>query len=111
MKILIDLSILKNVNCGLGQVALNYGYYFRDTYTPIEGETVYLLVPKSFIGAFGDKVRYIQARKILRVFPFLTGIRFDVWHAIHQLVALLAICPPLCADYSRFQFRVRKTRR
>ncbi len=85
MKILIDLSILKNVNCGLGQVALNYGYYFRDTYTPVEGETIYLLVPKSFIGAFGNKVRYIQARKILRVFPFLTGIRFDVWHAIHQL--------------------------
>ncbi len=85
MKILIDLSILKNVNCGLGQVALNYGYYFRDTYTPIEGETIYLLVPKAFIGAFGDKVRYIQARKIIRRLPFLIGIRFDVWHAIHQL--------------------------
>ena len=85
MRILIDLSILKNVHCGLGQVALNYGYFFRDRYQPREGETIYLLVPKQFMGAFGDKVRYIHAWKIYRVFPWLMGIRFDVWHAIHQL--------------------------
>jgi hypothetical protein len=34
-KLLIDLSILKNTNCGLGQVALNYGKYFKEQYTPI----------------------------------------------------------------------------
>lgn len=85
MRILIDLSILKNVNCGLGQVALNYGYYFRDSYVPQAGEKIYLLVPKAYIGAFGNKVRYIQACKIYRIMPWLIGIRFDVWHAIHQL--------------------------
>ena len=85
MRILIDLSILKNVHCGLGQVALNYGYFFRDTYQPIEGEEIYLLVPKYFVGAFGERVHYIVARKIYRIMPWLIGKRFDVWHAIHQL--------------------------
>ena len=45
MRILIDLSILKNVHCGLGQVALNYGYFFRDSYQPIAGEEITLMVP------------------------------------------------------------------
>ena len=54
MRILIDLSILKNVHCGLGQVALNYGYFFRDSYTPHPNEQIYLLVPSRFVGAFGD---------------------------------------------------------
>ena len=85
MRILIDLSILKNVHCGLGQVALNYGYFFRDSYTPQPNEQIYLLVPSRFVGAFGDKVKYIIAHKIYRVFPWLIGKRFDVWHAIHQL--------------------------
>ena len=85
MRILIDLSILKNVHCGLGQVALNYGYFFRDSYTPQPNEQIYLLVPAQFVGAFGDKVKYIIAHKIYRVFPWLIGKRFDVWHAIHQL--------------------------
>ena len=85
MRILIDLSILKNVHCGLGQVALNYGYFFRDMYQPVEGEEIFLLVPESFIGAFGDKVHYVRARKIYRIMPWLLWVRFDVWHAIHQL--------------------------
>ena len=85
MKILIDLSILKNPNCGLGQVALNYGYYYRDSYEPINGEQIFLLVPKNYVGLFGEKVKYIVAKKIYRIFPFLIGIKFDVWHAIHQL--------------------------
>ncbi len=85
MRILIDLSILKNVHCGLGQVALNYGYYFRDTYQPVSGEEIYLLVPKNYVGVFGNRVHYIVARKIYRLMPCLIGKRFDTWHAIHQL--------------------------
>ena len=84
-RILIDLSVLRNVNCGLGQVALNYGYYFRDTYQPVDGEQIYLLVPKKFMGAFGDKVKYIRSWKIYRIFPQWMADKFDVWHAIHQL--------------------------
>jgi glycosyltransferase involved in cell wall biosynthesis len=85
MRILIDLSILKNVYCGLGQVALNYGYFFRDIYETISGEEIYLLVPKDYVGVFGNKVRYIRMRKIYRIMPWLIGKYFDVWHAIHQL--------------------------
>ena len=85
MRILIDLSILKNIHCGLGQVALNYGYYFRDVYQPVEGEEITLMVPKVFMGAFGDKVKYVRSWKIYRVFPQWIGPKFDVWHAIHQL--------------------------
>lgn len=84
-KILIDLSVLRNVNCGLGQVALNYGYYFRDEYQKEENEQIYLLVPRKFVGAFGDQVKYIPAYRIYRKLPWLIGVRFDVWHAIHQL--------------------------
>ena len=85
MRILIDLSILRNVNCGLGQVALNYGYYFRDVYQAQEGEEITLMVPKKFMGAFGDKVKYVRSWKIYRVFPQWIAAKFDVWHAIHQL--------------------------
>ena len=85
MRILIDLSILKNVHCGLGQVALNYGYFFRDSYQPIVGEEITLMVPKQFMGAFGDKVKYVRSWKIFRVLPWLIGAKYDVWHAIHQL--------------------------
>lgn len=87
MDILIDLSILKHPNCGLGQVALNYGYYYRDIYQPVEGEHITLLVPKKYVGNFGNKVDYIAVSHLYRVFPFLIRRKpFDVWHSIHQLV-------------------------
>ncbi len=109
MKILIDLSILKNVNCGLGQVALNYGYYFRDTYVPQQGEDIYLLVPKDYAGAFGDKVHYVQAKKIYRIFPWLIGKRFDVWHAIHQLSRYQPFCKRYVLTIHDFNFVYEKT--
>ena len=84
-RILIDLSVLRNVNCGLGQVALNYGYYFRDEYQPREDEEITLMVPKKFMGAFGDNVKYVRSWKIYRIFPQWIAAKFDVWHAIHQL--------------------------
>jgi glycosyltransferase involved in cell wall biosynthesis len=83
-KILIDLSILKNTHCGLGQVALNYGKYFKEqNSSDIEFE-VYLLVPKQFVGAFGSSVKYITVNWWRKHFLSLIP-RFDVWHAIHQL--------------------------
>lgn len=86
MNILIDLSILKNPNCGLGQVALNYGQYFRDSYEPMEDEEITLLVPEKYIGRFGDKVKYVKARKIYKFLPFLIKLTpFDVWHSTNQL--------------------------
>lgn len=81
-KVLIDLSILKHINCGLGQVAYNYGCYFKQ-HKPTDFE-VYLLLPRKYFGAFGENVQYIESKKIYRTFSFLLP-KFDVWHSIHQL--------------------------
>lgn len=83
-KLLVDLSILKNTHCGLGQVALNYGKYFKDEHPSDSEFEVYLLVPKSFVGFFGNEVNYITVNWWRKHFLSLIP-RFDVWHAIHQL--------------------------
>jgi len=84
-KILIDLSILKNEYCGLGQIALNYGKYFEQYCLKSEQNfDIFLLVPKHMVGRFGNNVKYIPiywwSRYLLCLFP-----KFDVWHSIHQL--------------------------
>ena len=83
-KLLIDLSILKNINCGLGQVALNYGKYFKQHYTVAESYDLYILLPKKMIGDFGSEVKYISSNWWRKHFPILIP-KFDVWHSIHQL--------------------------
>ena len=80
-RVLIDLSILRNYNCGLGQVAYNYGMYFKEH--PNHNFNIYLLVPKQYIGAFGNSVKYIKSRKIYKLLPWLMP-KFDLWHSIHQ---------------------------
>ena len=109
MKILIDLSILKTPNCGLGQVALNYGRFFKDYYAAQPELDIYLLVPKQYIGAFGNNVKYIRARKIYRLMPWLTGIRFDVWHAIHQLSRFRPFCKHYILTIHDFNFVYEKS--
>jgi len=83
-KILVDLSILKNINCGLGQVALNYGKYFMQHYSATEGYDLFILLPKKMIGDFGTEVKYISSSWWRKHFPILIP-KFDVWHSIHQL--------------------------
>lgn len=83
--ILIDLSILRHPFCGLGQLAIGYGNYyaqnpdfFTDEVTPT------LLVPKAWVGKFGDRVNYLVCHDIYRFCPWLMP-HYDVWHSIHQL--------------------------
>lgn len=83
-KILVDLSILKNPHCGLGQIALNYGKYFMENIDGNEDFDLYILVPKKFIGKFGSKVKYLKNKTIYKLLPFLLP-KFDLWHSIHQL--------------------------
>jgi len=82
-KVLVDLSILKHINCGLGQIAYNYAKYFSEHADEFDFE-IHLLVPKTLVGHFGDKVHYLPSRKTFRRYPFLVP-RYDVWHSIHQL--------------------------
>ena len=82
-KVLVDLSILRHLNCGLGQIAYNYAKYFGEHADDYEFE-IHLLLPKSFVGQFDDKVYYHVSHKIYKIFPWLLK-GFDVWHSIHQL--------------------------
>lgn len=83
-KILVDLSILKNINCGLGQVAFNYGKYFEKHYSSDESYDLYILLPKKMFGEFGTEVNYISSNNWRKHFSILFP-KIDVWHAIHQL--------------------------
>lgn len=85
-KVLIDLSSLKNIYCGLGQVALNYGNYFKENYNA--SESIYeltFLMPKKLEGMFGDNVKYISSTNLIRKHFNLLIPRYDIWHSIHQL--------------------------
>lgn len=85
-KVLVDLSELKNLYCGLGQVALAYGNYFKENYRK-EGASysLTLLMPRKMFGIFGDEVDYIDSTNwLLKRFRFLFPT-VDVWHAVHQL--------------------------
>lgn len=55
-RILIDLDRLKDVHNGLGQIALNFGKYIQDLKDDRFEFT--LLVPKQYIGYFGNNVNY-----------------------------------------------------
>lgn len=85
-KVLIDLSSLKNIYCGLGQVALNYGYYFKENY---KGESsnyeLTFLLPKKLFGMFGNEVKYISSTNIFRKHLKILFPKYDIWHSIHQL--------------------------
>lgn len=82
-RILIDLSILRHPYCGLGQIALNYGRWYAQHADELPAE-VTLLVPKPFVGAFGQRVRYLEAKNCYRQMPWLMP-RYDFWQSIHQL--------------------------
>lgn len=77
-KVLIDLLKLSNLNCGLGQVAINYAQELSKTETSFEK---HFLVPKSFKSQFGDSIIYHTKRSIGK---FLKANKFDLWHCIHQ---------------------------
>ena len=87
-KLLIDLSMLRHPHCGLGQIALNYGrwapYILSQLSAHIPNIQLTLLVPRSHLGSFGSQVSYVEAKPLLRSFPFLFS-QYDLWHSIHQL--------------------------
>ena len=82
-KVLIDLSILKHLNCGLGQIAYNYARYYGENAGKLDFE-VHLLLPKAYVGVFGNDVHYHKSSDLFSLFPFLFP-KFDVWHSIHQM--------------------------
>ena len=80
-RILIDLDRLKDVHNGLGQIALNFGKYIQDLKDDRFEFT--LLVPKQYIGYFGNNVNYETISIKRRYFPYLCP-DYDLWYTIHQ---------------------------
>lgn len=82
-KVLIDLSVLKHINCGLGQIAYNYARFYGENAKNLDFE-VHLLVPRPYIGAFGNDVHYHKTTNLYTMLPFLMP-EYDVWHSIQQM--------------------------
>jgi glycosyltransferase involved in cell wall biosynthesis len=80
-EILIDLERLKYINTGLGQVCLNFGLELSKNHSNEFNFT--FLVPRKFIGHFGNKVNYVKVTLFRKYFPFLFK-KYDLWYSIHQ---------------------------
>lgn len=85
-EVLVDLTALKDIYCGLGQMALSYARYFEKNYKKESaGYSLTLLVPENMIGKFGNEVKYLSSsNRLTRKLQFLF-LKFDVWHSVHQL--------------------------
>jgi glycosyltransferase involved in cell wall biosynthesis len=81
LSVLIDLDRLKDLNTGLGQVAL----FFGEGISKVEDERFRftLLVPRKFKGYFGNLVDYEVVSLKRRYFPSLCR-KYDLWYALHQ---------------------------
>lgn len=79
--VLIDLDRLKDTTTGLGQVAL----FFGREIAKINDESLHFtfLVPKKYIGYFGDNVDY-EVTSLKRVFFKSLCKKYDLWYTIHQ---------------------------
>ena len=82
-KVLIDLTILKHLNCGLGQIAYNYARYWGENAHNMDFE-IWLLLPKQYVGAFGNDVHYLTTSFLYDISTRFMP-QFDVWHSIHQM--------------------------
>ncbi len=80
-RILIDLNKLSNLNCGLGQVAFNFGKAICQTPTNLD---ISFLLPKEYMCQFGKDVTYYTSKTIKKV-----KNTFDIWHCIHQEPVIL----------------------
>jgi len=88
--VLIDLRYLEYLNNGFGQLSLNYGNYIRSNPDRIADLDITLLVPKEYIGAFGNHVRYLEYKRAYKWYPFLYPY-FDIWHSITQQAKYISI--------------------
>lgn len=80
-KILIDLSKLKNLYCGLGQVSLSFGKAL--SYLKFDEFELCFLVPKEYKNFFGDTIFYEKVSFIRQLSPKFCK-KYNIWHSIHQ---------------------------
>ena len=80
-KVLVNLYTLKNINCGLGQVALNMGKNLSGL--PNASDFTFY-VPPRYSGYFGNQVKYISSN-IFNKHCSLFSKKYEVMHLIHQM--------------------------
>lgn len=82
-KVLIDLSDLKDPNCGFGQIAINYSKQFA-ALSVDDLHFIYLL-PRGNKEFYGNNVTCIPTTHpiIHKWFPF-TLPKVDIWHSVNQ---------------------------
>ncbi len=84
-KLLVDLSALDDVYQGVGQISLNYGNYFKDTYRrQTANYELTLLLPREYFGVFGNEVKYLSSSNWVRRHCRYLFPKFDIWHNIHH---------------------------
>ena len=82
---LADLSALEDIYQGMGNIALNYGKHFKETYRRATAEyDLTLLVPKEYFGQFGNEVRYLSSSNWLRCHCRYFFPKFDIWRNLHH---------------------------
>lgn len=91
-KIAIYLYDIRNRNVGLGEYAYQLGSNIASHADEIKKKyniEFYFIVPKSFVGCFGDSVKYIRFSLINR-YVTLRYLKkgFDICHITHQLSRL-----------------------
>ena len=83
--LLIDLGKLKARYSGLGEMSYNFALNLVSNIRMLEEDniTVYFLLPSSYVGVFGNKIKYVPLNFFRRHFKwFLPHI--DCWYAAHQ---------------------------
>ncbi|WP_051697731.1 glycosyltransferase [Prevotella sp. 10(H)] len=88
--VLIDLRYLEYLTNGFGQLSLNYGSYIKNNADKIQDLDITLLVPKQYIGKFGDHIKYLEFKRKYKFYPFLLP-HYDIWHSITQQVKCISI--------------------
>lgn len=88
--VLIDLRFLKYLNCGFGQLTLNYGNYIKNNPEKLHGLDITLFVPKDYVGKFGDHVKYLEYKRSYKWYPFRLP-HFDIWHSTTQQAKYISL--------------------
>lgn len=101
-KILVDLSYLKDLYRGYGQIALNYGNYFKNNYNAQTSDyELTLLLPKEYFGVFGNGVSYISSSNRFRKYFRFLFPKFDVWHSLQFPVRFVP-----CSKSTKYIFTI-----
>lgn len=88
--ILFDMRYLSDLTCGVGQLSLYYGDFFENYHNKWSDLDITLLVPKEYVGKFGNRINYLENKKIYKFFPFLLP-KYDIWHSTAQKIKYVGL--------------------